>query len=375
MPVDFRNRLGYERGRTLLQGAAYKRDPVLRAKDYEAAKVTLDKFITELPNDLYALNAKNQVAQITMLQGAILADRRRKRLTKRRNYWLRQRQNINEAINDFTEIYNKLKETPDGGVPKVFDAKKNPHLVEKRDRWREDYVTTARLIPETRERLAECYDPGSKEHTDTLNAAVKEFEDLYKKYDNILVGLIARKSQGVCLLKIQSKDAAATAKRLETAMTVLDEIMKMDDPDPLVREVVASATVYTVKAWLDQKKYKEAFDKGHAWLDNARPNELLSDEMQELRLAVASASLKLAEEIKAKTPGNKELPNIQRFGFAYAKAAQKMGAPYKEQAEALITQFPKGIASGPAADPSMAKTFDKAYDQAVETMSRSILHN
>ena len=266
----------------------------------------------------------------------------------------------------FTVILDKLKQNPDGGVPKIFDAKKNPQLVDKRDRWREDYLSSQIFIADTRERLAHTLEPGSKDHTETLNAAIKDYKGLYEKYDKMLAGFKARLMQAVCLLQLQGvKDG----KNVTDAMTYLEEVMKTDEPDPSARAIIVEAHVYAMGVWMDKKQYSEAYTRGNQFLETARPSELQEEDVYKLRILTATAALKYAEELKAKDPKLKEILVAQKNGANYAKEALKGGKDIKAQAEALLPQFPKSALAGlsKGVDGNI-NTFDKAYDKAVELM-------
>jgi tetratricopeptide (TPR) repeat protein len=364
VPVDFKDIILYERGRTLLSGAAYKRDSALKVKDYDAARLALSKFIEEKPNHVLNLNAKSRVGQITMLQGVILFERAKAQPEKKKDLYAQAGAKYQEAIDVFAAILEILRQNPDGGVPKIFDAKKNPQLVDKRDRWREDYLTAQIFIADTRERLARTLEPGSKEHTDTLNTAIKDYKNLYEKYENMLAGFKARQMQGACLLQLKGvKDN----KNIADGLACLEEIMGANESDPEARAIIIDATVLAMGVWMDKKQYSEVFTRGDKFLDTARPNELQTEEVHQMRILTATASLKYAEELKAKNAKATEINAALKSGATYAKEAIKGSKEIKAQAEALLPQFPKGITAVAKSDGNI-KTFDQAYDKAVELM-------
>src|SRR5688572_13032666 len=73
--VEFKKTLLYERGLTLVEGAKYKRDNILREKDLNQAQESLKQFLAENPDELLIMAAKNQMGNVTVERGRMLVER------------------------------------------------------------------------------------------------------------------------------------------------------------------------------------------------------------------------------------------------------------------------------------------------------------
>lgn len=372
--VEFKKTLLYERGLTLVEGAKYKRDPVLREKDLNQAQESLKQFLAEKPDELYILAAQNQMGNVTVERGRMLVERAKRQPEKRDELLAQARPQFEEAIKVFRGLRDELKAklTALPPIPETLDPKeKTPGTLrdyQKRERWRSDYLQSQLLAAAATEELADAFKPGSKEHTDTLLAAAKEYGEINEKYRRKGAGIFARQYQARCLLKLEGQK---DKKHITDALTYLGEILGEGDGDPTIRRIKMSTFELATKAWLDGEQYAESILKAGAWIDDARPNENREPELQQIRVNVAEAALKYAAELKKKDPASKDARQILFKGREYVKDALKYGDnATKRKAGELLPQFGgAGAAEEETAGADKEpKTFQEAKDFGKEAL-------
>jgi len=179
-PVDLKDTLLYERGLTLVEGAKYKRDVVLRGKDLDQAQESLKQFLTEQPNSLYNMAARSQLGNVTVERGRMLVERAKKQADKRDELMAQAKPQFDAGIKVFRDLCEELKKKLEGlpPIPETIDLKDKSKAAlikarDQRDRWRTDYLQARILSAAATEELADVFKAGSKEHTDTLLAAAK----------------------------------------------------------------------------------------------------------------------------------------------------------------------------------------------------------
>lgn len=374
-PLSLRESLLYERGLTLVEGSKYKRDPLLREKDLNQAQESLKQFLAGNPDELLVMAAKNQMGNVTVERGRMLVERAKRQADKRDELLAQARPQFEMAIKVFGELRDELKSKL-AGLPVIPESlnpnEKNPGLLrdyQKRDQWRSDYLQSQLLTAAASEELADAFKPGSKEHTDTLLAAAKEYGEIHDKYRRKGAGIYARQYQARSLLKLQGQK---DKKHITDALTYLGEILKEGD-DPTIRRIKMSTFELATKAWLDAEMYAASVLEGGAWIDDARPNEERELELQQIRVNVAEAILKYAAELKKKDPASKESRQLINKGRDYVKDALKYGdSAIKRKAGELLPQFGGGAAEDVADNDKQPKDFQEAKEfgkQAIDSLS------
>jgi tetratricopeptide (TPR) repeat protein len=369
VPVDFKETLLYERGLTLVEGAKYNRNTSLREKDLNQAQESLKQFLADHADHLYAMAARSQMGNVTVERGRMLVERAKKQADKRDELLAQARPQFEAAIKVFRELREELKVKLEGlpPIPETLDAKseKNKQLVkarDQRDRWRSDYLQAQLLSAAATEELADAFKPGSKEHTDTLLVAAKEYGEIHDKYRRKGAGIYARQYQARCLLKLEGQK---DKKHITDALTYLGEILGEPD-EPTIRRIKMSSYEMATKAWLQAEMYAEAFLKGGAWIEDARPNENKEPELQQIRVNVAEAVLKYAADLKKKDPASKDARQALAKGRDFVKDAMKYGDnAIKKKAGELLPQF-GGAAVAATDNAAEGDKVPKNYQEAKE---------
>jgi len=365
VPVEFKETLLYERGLTLVEGSRHKRDNALREKDLNNAQESLRKFVAENPEHLLAMAAQSQTGNVTMERGHMLVERAKKQADKKDELLAQAKTQFEQAIKVFADLREDLKKRL-GAIPQVLNEKDKAHarLIEQRDRWRTDYLQAQLLAAAAHEELADAVKPGSKEHTDALNTAAKDFGDVYDKYRTRIAGLYARIYQARCLIKLQGvKDN----KNLQDAITYLGEVLATPDSAPEIRDLKMKAYLQATEAWQKAGQHAESVLKGGAWIEDARPNEQRDPDLQQIRVNVAEAILKYAEELKAKDPASKDARAALSKGREYVNQAFKFAdGAVKKKAGELIPRF--GGAEKVAQEDKEPKNFEEAKNLGKEAI-------
>lgn len=372
--VEFKKTLLYERGLTLVEGSKYKRDNVLREKDLNQALESLKQFLAEKPDELFIMAAQNQMGNVTVERGRMLVERAKRQPEKRDELLAQAKPQFEEAIKVFRGLRDELKAklTALPPIPETLDPKeKQPGILrdfQKRERWRSDYLQSQLLSAAASEELAEAFKPGSKEHTDTLFAAAKEYGEIHDKYRRKGAGIFARQYQARCLLKLQGQK---DKKHITDALTFLGEILGEEGGDPTIRRIKMSTYELATQAWLDAELYADSVLKGGAWIDDARPGENKEPELQQIRVNVAEAILKYAADLKKKDPNSREAKQALSKGREYLKDALKYGdTAIKRKVGDLLPQFGGGGAA--AEETANADKQPKDFAEAMEFGKESL---
>ena len=112
--------------------------------------------------------------------------------------------------------------------------------------------------------LAQTYPAGSKERTDNLNEALKQFEELYKAHRTQMAGLTAQMWQAKCYEE-QGKigEAIGIYKSL------------LEQTDPRLRPLQRYVGYFYIVALAKRKEYALAADEADAWLQTYSTREEL----------------------------------------------------------------------------------------------------
>ena len=201
--------------------------------------------------------------------------------------------------------------------------------------------------------LAQTYPAGSKERTDHLAEALKQFHDLYKNYRTQMAGLTAQMWQAKCYEE-QGKigEAIGIYKSL------------LDQPDPRLRPLQRFVGYFHIVALSKRKDHALAADEAVRWLEKyARREERRSPE----GLGVL---LELAKNIDAQLAESTDKAERQQASKRIVDAVSQVvryTSPYKNEALALLKKYKPTTA---AKSEELARlTYDDAVGQADEAIA------
>ncbi len=365
VPVEFKQTILYERGVTLVEGAKANRDPILREKQLDEGQSTLEKFISSNPQSMLIISARSQL-------GNVVVERARSRMKKseklngaaKTQLWTEARGFYGQALKVFEELSKEIA-TKLKAYPAAIDEKKEAKKHEEREQFRKDYLQAELLTAATREEMAETYEAGVKDRNTALEAAAKEYGEIYEKYRTRLAGLYARMYQGRCLQKLgKHKDA----------LGYFTELLTNPDNEPPFRVLRVKVTELAIASWIDQKLYLEVIDKNKdkramQLVESARPAEDKSDEFMAIRLGIAKAMKLYADELKAKDPKDANIRKTMQEGGKLVKYVSKFPGEHKEAAMKMLGDF--GDTSGgdeAKPDPKDFAEARKAGKEAIDEM-------
>ncbi|ADB18833.1 hypothetical protein Psta_4184 [Pirellula staleyi DSM 6068] len=361
VPVEFKQKILFEKGITLVQGARKQRDPALRELQLDEGQKVLTQFTNEQKQSVLVIAARQNLGNVIVERARARLDKSAKLAAAEKAAMVADAQKLyTEAIGVFdtlvTELAEKLK-----GYPAALDAKKDARRIEERDQYRLDYLQAQLLGAITRELLADSFPDGAKGKTDNLALAIKEYTEIYSKYRTRIAGLNAHLFRGRCEQKL--------GKHKEAVAIFTELLANPNEPDAF-RKLKLDTAAVAVVSWNALKQYNETITKGTPVIDSARASEDRSDELQLLRVQVAKATKLYADELKAKDPKNPQIKKLLTDGRKLVTYVAKFPGPQQEAARRMIPDFTGGDAESLAERPE-PKTFLEAREaakQAVDAM-------
>jgi len=365
VPADFKTTILYERGVTLVDGAKAQRDPALREKQNDEGQKSLEQFIANNGTHLLVLSARSQLGNVVVERARLRMKRAEKLPAAQKSVlWTEARGFYGEALKVFedltAEIGEKLK-----AYPASLDEKKEAKKFEEREQFRKDYLQSQLLQAATREEMAETYEAGVKERNTALDAAAKEYGEIYNKYRTRLAGLYARMYQARCLQKLgKHKDALGYFNEL---------LANPDNPEPF-RVMRVKVTELAMASWIDQKLYQEIIDKNKEkrpmqLVDSARPAEDRSEEFMSMRIDIARAMKLYSEELKAKDAKDPNVKKLLSDGGKLVRYVAKFPGPFQEKARGMLGEFgPDGGGTEEKPEPKNFADARKAGKESIDEM-------
>jgi hypothetical protein len=359
--ATFKEMILYERGETLVRGAALERDMTAREQQLDEAQKTLREFIKAKPENLYAVSARRQLGNVIVERAHSRVERAKKLPAAEQAALLKQaREYYDEAHKLVSGVVEELR-TKLKTYPAALDEKTDAKRIEERDRYRQDFLLAQLLATKTREDIAETLPKGSKEWTQTLTVAAEAYKKIYEDYRTRIAGLYARMYQGQCLQKL--------GKHKEASVFFNELLTQADSPDAF-RVLKLRTMPLAVDSWMAQKLYPEIMDRPVKMVESARLSDErdFSDELMKIRLAVATASKAYADQLKAKNPKDAEIRRLTKTGREFANKVSKAGdSEQKKEAQKLLVAFGSAEVETVGNRPQ-PKTFAEAKTAATEAM-------
>lgn len=355
--VDFKRAYLFERGKTLVAGAKYQRDPALREKQLDEAQKTLDEFISNPATPELTIAARNQLGNVIVerararVEKSAKSDQKQKLLTEARALYP-------EAIKVFSEqveaVKQRLLQYPKAGLDPKKDAKK----IEQRDALRLEYLQATLLLAAAREEMADAYPKDAPERKKALEEAAKEYGEMHKDFRTLIGGMYAELYQARCLQKLgKHKDALGHFR----------DLLEQPDAPEAFRRLKVATTSIAMDSWIAEKNYAEAVAKGLAIVDSARPTEANTDEFMSLRVSTARACKLYSDELKAKEPNNAEVKRSLNNGRKLLQYVQRFPGEYQNDARKMLADF-AGAESETAVGKVEPKTFEEAKTNGQEAI-------
>ena len=318
----------------------------------EQARTKLEGFVKAQPNHPLAREVLVQIARMLVERGhlaLLLADdaqdeaQKTARKAEARASFVQAREAFGRAVDQLSQAYKTFS---------GFIAKGDARLEERGKIYSALLDAMLQQAVSVYE-LAQTYPAGSKERTDLLAEALKQFHDLYKNYRTQMAGLTAQMWEAKCYEE-QGKigEAIGIYKSL------------LDQPDPRLRPLQRFVGYFHIVALSKRKDHALAADEAVRWLEKyARREERRSPE----GLGVL---LELAKNIDAQMAESTDKTERQQASKKIVDAVSQVvryTSPYKNEALALLKKYKPTAA---AKSEELARlTYDDAVGQADEAIA------
>ncbi len=352
-PADFKDRIDYEIGVTLLEAAEATETVSQRETTLDQATAAIQKFLKEHPTHELTGPSSTQLGRVLLRRGAgrvqqaelpgVSPDDKNAKLAEARKFFDEAQSALEAAENRCYEKAKKIQE----------ESKANPTDTSKAD-LEEAYgeLLQARLLLiNNADQKARTYAPDSKEFKEQLLAAAKRYAELFEKNEERIGGLQARNFEGKIYADLEQNDKAAEIFR---------ETLSLPDASQTIRNLRRQAFLWLMETLLKPavKKYDEAIAAAAQWKEEALPNEQASPEGLRIQLLAGQACLEAA---KALDPKDEKRRTFLRSARGYLEFVQRASGAIQQQAGNLLMDELLGGAEMPQAEP---KTFEEAFEQA-----------
>ncbi|MBC7856001.1 MAG: hypothetical protein IAF94_21440, partial [Pirellulaceae bacterium] len=261
VPVAFKETLAYERGLTLVQGAKFQRDIVIREKWLNEAQQVLNKFVTQQGTSPLINAARSQLGNLLVERARLKMKKSEKQVgAEKTKLYGEARGLYTEAKVVFEKLVDELRERLKA-YPASITEKSDPKKYEERERLRLDFLMAQLLIPATTEELAETH-PKGPEQTKAYTDAADGYKKLYDNYRTRMAGLYARLYQARCNQKLGKHKEAI-------GYFTSDLLSNPDSPDEFHKLRVKTIEL-ALDSWLAEKMHKEIMDKAYPVVNEAR---------------------------------------------------------------------------------------------------------
>lgn len=356
--ADFRERIPYHRGVTLIAQARQIADVDQRTELFEQAAKELEQFVAAHPDSPSSADALLELANVLVDQAKQLLGQASQipdepSFAEQRSKLREQaRKLIDEALPNFRQAEQFYTAALDG-MPKTLDPKSQGDLIKHRQEFRGRLAQVSVLAAQAKFEQASTYPVDSEEFVKQNAAAAKKLAELHDKYPNRVVGIYARLFEGRCYQAVGD---------YQRALGSYESIISLSNVHPAIRKLIASAYAYQGQCLVAQGKADAAIANLSSWLGSADGDEAESAEW-------LFARFQLAESLQAKA----ELPDTkqsERRGLvAAARDAYRKVAvvPNEYQGAALAAATKLGPEQ--RADRSAIKDFAAAYQAGKDAMT------
>ncbi len=357
---EFQSELAYQRGVTMVQAATFLRDRSARERMLTEAKASLEKFLREEPGSPKRLFARRQFI-LLLRQWANMKVESAKRtstpalLKEAGQLYDEAYQASLSAVAELKEALSKLK-TEIG--PNAAQEK-----IDLRDSLRGEYLLTLLRAAESLEEKADTEPAKSPTRKALLDQAGKRYADMYKKYGEKLAGARARFYQARCLVKQGD---------CKTALSYLqDDLLGQTNNQHAARQLKTQALLLAIDCWLGEstRDYAAAISRGTQWLETMRPAESKEDDWVQLRLALARANKRYADQLAKENPRDNLVKSSREAARRLARAVSRLPGPYQEDGRMLLAEIPGGVSAARNAPREKAKTFEQARSRGTEAIA------
>jgi hypothetical protein len=343
LPSEIKERLPFEQGKTLVAKAASMTDADGAMKALDRATAKYNEFLKASPEHALAGTTKLELGVVLRVRGdQHLRNAKRPGADK-----AALRQQARELFKQAEGIFDKAG----ADFEAAWKALTREALNDKakallRDQYRTDTLMAWLQSADATHDLAQTYEPLSKEHKETLQAAANKFQTIYEKARTRMGGVLAGMKEGRCYQEMGD---------LKRAIGIFDEMLAMAED---FRDLKPTILRYTLEAWADpsQFKHEEAAKRGSEWLDVANAVEADSPDGLAVRYYTALHQHLWLERDKAKPELKNRVEPFKRQIVAHLRFVSDRVGEFQRPAKELMAKY------RPNYDPNEVKTFADARE-------------
>jgi len=356
-PEEYKRRIPYEEGVTLVMASTAERDPAQKAKLLDAARDKLDEFIKTASDPMLAATAEGQLGNVLVERArAIVARVAQPKNAAQKETLLKEAQELfAEAQKVFDASEEKIsafwKELPKPGENLSAEQKA------QRNQTRDDLFRALLSTAQARYEASKAYPAGSADSKKQLQEAAGKFKELTKKATNFpIFRLTCQTYEGRCYLELGDT---------QKALASLSELLQYSDDILELAPLKAFALQLAMQAWTNEKekKYEEAVQAATDWLKNVRAAETRSPSGLAVRYFLAVALKHQAETTLKGEEGEKRKALAE--ARKQAKEASTAAGEFQDDAKTLFQEL-AGIEDG---EDVPVTTFAEAFDQGKDALS------
>jgi tetratricopeptide (TPR) repeat protein len=350
---EFRNQLAHERAVSRAAQGRQARSYAERERLLgEAAKEFADHAEGQADSDA-GLESLRQAANIYAEQAlSILAAAKQlpeQAAAQRQQAHKKARESFHQAAQAAKQLATQCAKLL-AAMPKAAAIQNDAAAKARRDQLRNREVEARFLLARLAFEEAATYEPKSAEHSDTLNAASKQFGELAEEHRGTLVDATAKFYQGRCAQELGA---------YEKALGFYQELTRQPAASGEFRRWTARAHRRRAECLVAIDKLDEAISGAEEWLAGSRPSERNEPEWLELQYALADAYRAKAKQTESGSAAKELQAKARNLLRDVAKA------PNEFQQAARLAVASTGAGGGAAAQ---AKTFDEAFAAAKSSL-------
>lgn len=357
-PADFRERLPYHRGVTLIALARQTPDVDQRTALFDQASQELERFVAANPDSAASADAvlelanvlvdqaKQLLAQVRQIPAGRTYDEQREKL----------RQQARGLIDDAQPSYRKAEQfytAALAGMPKTLDPKTQADLIEKRQEYRGRLAQVSVLAAQSQFETASTYPERSDEFIEHNAAAAGRLAALHDKYASRLVGIYAQLFEGRCYQAVGD---------YQRALGTYEAIISLSNVHPAIRQLIASAYAYQAQCLVAQGKEDAAIANLSTWLGAAQDGEAESPEW-------LFARFELAQALQAKAAARDTKASEKRGLLAAARDAYRMVAAVPNEYQGAAVDAATQLGAEDRPDRLALKDFASAYQAGKQAIA------
>ncbi len=356
--AEFRERIPYHRGVTLIAQARQTPDIDQRATLLSEAWRELNQFATAQSDSPATADALVELSNVLvdqamqlLAQAADLPDeptyveQRKKMLRKARELLADAQPRFRQAEQFYSAALDRM--------PKTLDPKTQGELIAQRQEFRARVAQVGMLAAQAQFEAATTYPTDSKEFMEQNRTTAKILADLYEKYSRWLIGFHARLYEGRCYQAIGD---------YQRALGCYEELILQSSVHPAFRKLIASAYAYQAQCLMAQNKHDAAIANLTGWLKAIQGEEATMPEWLLVRY-------ELAQALRTKAESSDTKPSKKRKLLSSARDAYRLVAEEPNQNQNSARAALAMLGSNERLASELPRDFSNAYSAGKDAMT------